>query len=141
MTIELFRKANNDILEITKIRKTVFTDELKIQESCLFDEYDTTCEQFIIKNDQTVIGTLRLRKGNYGIKLERMAILSEYRKMSFGIKTIDVVKKYCIAKNESRIYLDSIYDVKGFYKKCGFNEIGSAFERVNLPHIRMELEL
>ena len=120
---------------------TVFNDELDIPESCLFDEYDETCDQFLIKNYEIIVGALRLRKENNAIKLERMAILSEFRKMSFGIKAIEEVKKYCIIKNESKLFLDSIYDVRGFYRKCGFGEIGTVFERVGIPHIRMELEL
>ena len=141
MTISLLRKSNSDIEEIKEVRKIVFNNELKIPESYLFDEYDNTCEQFLIKNDQIIIGALRLRKENDSIKLERMAILTKYRKMSFGIQTIDEVKKYCITKNESKIFLDSIYDVRGFYKKCGFSEIGEVFERVGIPHIRMESSL
>ena len=141
MTVKLLKKLNEDILEIKKIRKTVFTDELNISQSYLIDEYDITCEQFLIKNDNLTIGTLRLRKENNAIKLERMAILPEFRKMSFGLRTIDEVKKYCMTKNESKIFLDSIYDVRGFYRKCGFGEMGTVFERVGIPHIRMELEL
>jgi len=141
MTVKLLKKLNEDILEIKKIRKTVFTDELNISQSYLMDEYDITCEQFLIKNDNLTIGTLRLRKENNAIKLERMAILPEFRKMSFGLRTIDEVKKYCMTKNESKIFLDSIYDVRGFYRKCGFGEMGTVFERVGIPHIRMELEL
>ena len=141
MTVKLLKKLNEDILEIKKIRKTVFTDELNISQSYLMDEYDITCEQFLIKNDNLTIGTLRLRKENNAIKLERMAILPEFRKMSFGLRTIDEVKKYCMTKNESKIFLDSIYDVRCFYRKCGFGEMGTVFERVGIPHIRMELEL
>ena len=141
MTISLLRKSNNDIEEIKEVRKIVFNNELKIPESYLFDEYDNTCEQFLIKNNEITIGALRLRKENNAIKLERMAILPKFRKMSFGLRTIDEVKKYCMTKNESKIFLDSIYDVRGFYRKCGFGEIGTIFERVGLPHIRMELEL
>ena len=107
----------------------------------MFDEYDNTCEQFLIKNGEITVGALRLRKENSAVKLERMAILSEFRKMSFGLRTIGEVKKYCMTKNESKIFLDSIYDVRGFYRKCGFSEIGMVFERVGLLHIRMELEL
>ena len=70
-----------------------------------------------------------------------MAILPKFRTVSFGFKAIDQVKKYCLTKSESKIFLDSIYDVKDFYKKCGFNEIGKTFEHVGLLHIRMELLL
>ena len=60
----------------------------------MLDKYDETCDQFLIKNDEITVGALRLRKENNAIKLERMAILSKFRKMSFGIKAINEVKKY-----------------------------------------------
>ena len=94
MTISLLKIPIDGTKEIKEIRKTVFHDELNIPESCLFDEYDVTCDQFLIKNDEITVGALRLRKENNAIKLERMAILSKFRKMSFGIKAIDAVKKY-----------------------------------------------
>ena len=141
MTISLLKIPIDGTKEIKEIRKVVFTDELNIPESHLFDEYDKTCDQFLIKNDEITVGALRLRKENNAVKLERMAILSEFRKMSFGIKAINEVKKYCITKSESKIFLDSIYDIRDFYKKCGFTEIGSVFERVGLPHIRMEMSI
>ena len=141
MTISLLRKSNSDIEEIKEVRRVVFNNELKIPESYLFDEYDNTCKQFLIKNGEITVGALRLRKENNAIKLERMAILSKFRKMSFGIKAIDAVKKYCIIESESKILLDSIYDIRDFYKKCGFREIGTVFERVGLPHIRMKISI
>ena len=141
MTINLLKIPNGDTKEIKEIRKIVFSDELNIPEACLFDEYDKTCDQFLIKNGEITVGALRLRKENNAIKLERMAILPKFRKMSFGLRTISEIKRYCMEKNESKILLDSIYDVRGFYRKCGFGEIGTIFERVGLPHIRMELEL
>ena len=141
MTISLLKTSISGIKEIKAIRKVVFSDEMNIPESCLFDEYDKTCDQFLIKNDETTVGTLRLRKENNAIKLERMAILFKFRRMSFGIKAIKEVKKYCITESESKLFLDSIYDVKDFYKKCGFTEIGGMFERVGLPHIRMEMSI
>ena len=116
MTINLLKIPNENTKEIKEIRKVVFTDELNISESYLLDKYDETCDQFLIKNGEITIGALRLRKENNAVKLERMAILSEFRKMSFGIKAINEVKKYCITKSESKIFLDSIYDIRNFTK-------------------------
>ena len=141
MTISLVKIPNHNIKEIKEIRKVVFSDEMNIPESYLFDEYDKTCNQFLIKNNEITIGALRLRKENNAIKLERMAILPKFRKMSFGLRTISEIKRYCMEKNESKIFLDSIYDIRDFYKKCGFAEIGGIFERVGLPHIKMEMSI
>ena len=50
MTISLVKIPNHNIKEIKEIRKVVFSDEMNIPESYLFDEYDETCDQFLIKN-------------------------------------------------------------------------------------------
>ena len=60
MTINLLKIPNYKIKEIKEIRKAVFSDELNIPESYLFDEYDKTCNQFLIKNDEITVGALRL---------------------------------------------------------------------------------
>ena len=46
MTISLLKTSFSEIKEIKEIRKVVFSDEMNIPESCLFDEYDKTCDQF-----------------------------------------------------------------------------------------------
>ena len=43
------------------------------------------------------------------------------------------------SKNYSKMFLDSIYSVRNFYKKCGFIEEGEIFQRVGIDHIRMSL--
>ena len=75
------------------------------------------------------------------IKLERMAILKEFRTKQYGKNCILQIKEYYSALGFSQIILDSIYSVKGFYKKCGFIEEGEIFQRVGIDHIRMSLTL
>ena len=62
MTISLVKIPNHNIKEIKEIRKVVFSDEMNIPESYLFDEYDETCDQILIKNGEITVGALRLRK-------------------------------------------------------------------------------
>ena len=49
---------DEDFLKIKKIRKTVFTDELGISESKLFDEYDESCDHFIIFDGKNIYITI-----------------------------------------------------------------------------------
>ena len=75
------------------------------------------------------------------VKLERMAILKDFRTKNYGKNCILQLKEYYLAHGFSQIILDSIYSVRGFYKKCGFIEEGDVFQRVGIDHIRMSLTL
>tara|TARA_B100000029_G_C17363939_1_gene883562 strand:- start:169 stop:603 length:435 start_codon:yes stop_codon:yes gene_type:complete len=119
------------------IRKTVFTDELQISESELFDNFDHSCDHFLIFDGKNIIGSVRIIVMDDRIKLERMAILREYRAKNYGKYCISQLMEYYSVLGFSQIILDSIYSVKDFYKKCGFIEEGTIFQRVGIDHIRM----
>ena len=130
---------DEDFSHIRNIRKSVFNTELGILESELFDKHDETCDHFLIFDGKKIVGSVRIRSMNTSIRLERMAILKEFRTKNYGKNCILQIKEYYSAKNISQIILDSIYSVRGFYKKCGFIEEGEIFQRVGIDHIRMSL--
>ena len=130
---------DEDFSYIRNIRKSVFNIELGISESELFDKHDETCDHFLIFDGKKIAGSVRIRSMNTSIKLERMAILKEFRTKNYGKNCIFQIKEYYSTKNFSRIILDSIYSVRGFYKKCGFIEEGKIFQRVGIDHIQMSL--
>jgi|TARA_B110000438_G_scaffold220481_1_gene213566 predicted GNAT family N-acyltransferase len=132
---------DEDFSHIQNIRKSVFNNELGISESELFDEHDETCDHFLIFNGKNVVGSVRVRSMGQIIKLERMAILKKFRMKNFGKNCILKIREYYSSKNFSQLVLDSIYSVRGFYKKCGFIEEGHIFKRVGIDHIRMSLTL
>ena len=135
---------DSDFSIIRDIRKNVFTNELRISESELFDEHDETCDHFILFDGETIVGTIRFLSIQNNIKLERMAILSEFRRKNYGKSTILQLTEYYREKGYSKIILDSIYSVRAFYEKCGFKidpEDGEIFQRVGIDHIRMSLAL
>ena len=130
---------DKDFSHIRNIRKSAFNTELGISESELFDKYDETCDHFLIFHGKNVVGSVRIRSINQTIKLERMAILKEFRTKNYGQNCISQLIAYYSTKNFSQIILDSIYSVRGFYKKCGFIEEGKIFQRIGIDHIRMSL--
>ena len=133
--------SDQDFSIIQNIRKKVFTDELNISESELFDEHDETCDHYILFDGKQVVGSIRFLKINDEIKLERMAILPEFRGKNYGKSTISQLTEYYHMRGYSKMILDSIFSVRDFYKKCGFLEEGEIFQRVGIDHIRMSLTL
>jgi len=132
---------DNDFSHIRNIRKTVFYVELGISESELFDKYDESCDHFLIFDGKNIVGSVRVISIDKKIKIERMAILKNFRTKSHGETCISQLKEYYSTRGFSKIILDSIYSVKKFYQKCGFIEEGTIFQRVGIDHIRMSLTL
>ena len=125
---------------IKKIRKDVFTTEMGISESELFDDDDKICDHYIIFDGKEAVGSVRLLKINDHVKLERMAILHEFRKKNYGKESIIQLTEYYRDSGYSKMILDSVFSVRDFYKKCGFVEEGKIFQRVGIDHIRMSLK-
>ena len=132
---------DNDFSIIRHIRKMVFTNEIGISESELFDECDEFCDHFLIFDGKNVVGSVRFVSFGKMIKLERMAILQEFRRKNHGKNSILQLKEFYNALGYTQMILDSIYAVRDFYKKCGFLEKGEVFQRVGIDHIQMSLTM
>ena len=139
MKISQIGFTDNDFLLIREVRKVVFFAEMGIPESEIFDNLDEESDHFIFIEKNRVIGSVRLRHIENYIKLERMVIYREFRLQSFGYDAIKQIIDHYKRKKITKIVLDSIYDIRDFYKKCGFIEVGIVFDRVGFPHITMEL--
>ena len=131
----------DDFTKVQSIRIKIFNEELGLPLNEIFDEDDKVLEQFLIINDENIIGTFRLRNTNNFHKIERMGILQKHRSKSLGSLALDEIKKYSKKEGKSKIILDSIYDVRYFYAKSGFVQIGEIYFKVGMPHINMYFDL
>jgi len=141
VTVFIQKATTYDWPVIKKIRRQVFGTELNISENEIFDSKDRLADQFLIKFNGIIIGTFRLRYESKVSKIERMAILKEYRHHGYGLASLTKIKQYCKERKSEGIVLDSIYGAKSFYEKFGFIRSGQIFSRVGIPHIRMYLNL
>ena len=88
-------------------------------------------------NDNPV-GTARWRFTENGAKMERFAVLIEYRGKGVG----EALVNYTLGKlkDYDYIYLNAQESVIKFYEKFGFYVVGDRFYEADIPHKMMILK-
>ena len=66
------------------IRRRVFIEEQKIPEDIEMDDASVNAVSIYAIMNKEYVGTARYRETESGIKLERFAVLSEYRNLGIG---------------------------------------------------------
>ena len=122
-----------------EIRSNVFCKEQKVSKIIEFDGMDEFCNHYLAKFNEFPIGTARVRKKKGGIyKIERMAVLKEYRMKGAGKALIEeILDQYLTIRKTNNLILNSQIKAKDFYKKFGFVEVGKEFIEANIRHIKM----
>ena len=120
---------------VISIRRIVFIQELNIPEHMEIDNNEDLATYVLAKVEGKNVGTARWRETNSGIKLERFAVLNQYR--SYGVGT--AMTKFILKQlDQSKlIYLNAQESAISFYQKLGFNSIGSMFDEVGIAHQKM----
>ena len=117
------------------IRRDVFVKEQNISGKIEFDDENIDATDFIAKYKNIFVGTARYRLTDFGIKLERFAVLKSYRNLGVGKKLALYILNSI--KDEKVIYLHAQESVIDFYSKLGFKKIGSQFFEAEIPHQKM----
>lgn len=129
-----------DLKLVFGIRKKVFILEQNVNPHEEFDQFEATSEQFLVTKENLPIATCRIREIETGMKVERVAVLSEYRNKGVGRFLIGKILE--IFKNSASqiCYLYSQLDKIAFYQKFGFIEEGEIFLDADIPHKLMKLQ-
>lgn len=126
---------------VINIRQQVFRNE----EGVPFEEDEILSEElesktFLIYLNKEVIGTIRYRFVNDAYKIERFAILKEYRNKGYGKEVMMFFIEMIARKfNPCTITLNSQEPVISFYEKCGFIKEGEFFMEAGIKHIKMNM--
>ena len=130
--------GDKDIEKCFNIRKEVFVKEQKCDPK---DEYENEEESihFLLIDNNEPVATSRYRKTQFGIKMERFAVLPSKRKKGYGLKILNFMIKD-LSNNKEVKYLHAQVQVVGFYEKVGFKKIGEQFDEVGIMHYKMILD-
>ena len=129
-----------DMMNVLNIRNIVFVGE----QNCPYDSEVVPSEEneakhFLIYYKETPVGTIRYRVvGERTFKLERFAVLKEYRGKGFGKEAfLYLVKRIEEEYNPCTIYFNAQYQLLDYYKAMGFAPEGETFYEANIKHIKM----
>ncbi len=129
-----------DYMIMSEIRHVVFINEQNIKRE---DEFvlreEKEAKNYLITINETPIGTIRYRQFNRDTKLERLAILKEYRHKGYASEAVKFLTDMLMAKNNPcEVKLNAQYHLLEMYKKIGFIEYGETFYEAGIKHISMK---
>jgi predicted GNAT family N-acyltransferase len=128
---------DSDMTVALNIRVKVFVEEQKVSKDIELDEFEDDCSHILARFDGIPVGTARWRRTEKGIKLERFAVLEEYRGNGIGEALVESVLSYVLP--EPTVYLHAQKEVIGFYEKLGFSSKGDTFIEADIVHQKMVL--
>jgi len=142
-------KERKDWEDISLIRRSVFTEEQGIDPRIDFDGLDATAMHVIdtaldeTKGIFVPAGTVRFRPIDgplYTLKLERMAVLPQFRKAGVGRHMLDffLASFPGLQNGRAMITLHAQQSAQGFYERLGFEVCGKPFEEAGITHIEMQ---
>jgi predicted GNAT family N-acyltransferase len=121
-----------ELKEAFSIRRTVFIEEQNVPEVIELDSFDKTAAHILAFDREKPIGTARWRTTGNGIKLERFAVLKEFRGMGIGKLLVQFIMEHL--GSDKKIYLHAQESVVAFYEKFDFQVQGELFSEADIPH-------
>jgi predicted GNAT family N-acyltransferase len=117
------------------VRRKVFVEEQGVSPELELDKEEESVH-FLALSDNQPCGAARYRKTANGYKLERFAVLKEFRGKRVGQALVAAVLDD-IPDQADIIYLNAQVDAVGLYAKFGFAVEGEQFEEAGIQHFKM----
>jgi predicted GNAT family N-acyltransferase len=122
------------------IRNIVFVQGQNVPAELENDIHDRTdATHYLARTtDGTPCGTARWRRTENGVKLERFAVLEQYRNQEAGAALLaSVLQDVQAAHPEATVYLHAQLPAVRFYERHGFEKAGERFTEADIEHYKM----
>ena len=128
-----------DLLDqVFAVRREVFVVEQECPPELEWENEDVS-NHFLATVDGEPAGASRWRQTDKGYKLERFAVLKEYRGKGVAQELVKAVLAD-LPKDAEYIYLHAQIQAVGLYEKFGFEKTGPEFEEAGIKHYKMVLK-
>lgn len=121
------------------VRRAVFVEEQSVSEDVEYDGRDGDAIHLIAREDDRPVGTTRLRTvGSDTLKVERVAVLPDYRDRGWGRRLMEAAEAEAGERGLSHLVLHAQKAVEGFYHALDYETTSDAFEEAGIVHVEME---
>ena len=125
-----------DLEKVFAIRKEVFVGEQNCPPELEWEHEDESTH-FLATVDGEPAGACRWRQTDKGYKLERFAVLKNFRGNGVGQELVRTVLTDLPA-DAPYIYMHAQVDAVTLYQRFGFKKVGAQFEEAGIQHFTME---
>lgn len=137
--ISILKVTDQENLDkVFAIRREVFVEEQECPPELEW-EFEEESNHFLATVCQIPAGACRWRKTEKGYKLERFAVLKQFRGLGVGQMLVKTVLTD-LPEDAEYIYLHAQLEAIGLYEKFGFQKVGEQFEEAGIQHFKMVLE-
>ena len=144
MKILITKDTMSDIyLDAVRIRQKVFVQEQGVPANLEIDENEAYSVHFVLyTDDQKPAATVRLLPlDDQTFKLQRMAVLKDYRGNNLGAEIIAEAELFAKQQQFKKIELGAQLTAEKFYQKLGYIAYGQVFHDAGIDHVHMNKEL
>lgn len=131
-----------DWAHVKAIRTRVFIEEQACPPEEEWDAFDDISRHVIGRVDGRPAATARWRTvpfdGKLAAKLERFAVLPEYRGRGYGRDLVAYVIEDARRAGFSLFVMHAQAHLEAFYRSFGFEPVGEPFSEAGIPHIKMK---
>lgn len=118
------------------IRTRVFVDETNIDQEDEYDGFDHLATHFLAWYGTTPAGAARRRRlKNGAIRLERFAVLSEFRNSGIGKALVHAMLSDLPVGQV--VVIHSLTETAGYYEQFGFVVVSDEFEEAGMGHVKL----
>lgn len=135
-----------DFLCSLSIRGIVFIKEQNCSFSDEYDNFDSlensNVSHIIGKKDGEPVATGRIIfKKNKVVKLERIAVLEQFRGENIGKQLVEFMINFSLLRQYCTIYIHAQTHLLQYYEKLGFVAEGEIFQEANIDHKKMRYSI
>ena len=132
-------RTKRELTQAMAVRRVVFVIEQKIDETEEYDGLDDSSLHFVALSDGKVVGTARVRfPSPQCAKIERMAVLKEFRRCGVGTGILNRIEKELKGRRVPVAVLHAQIIAAPFYESQGYKPIGAHFYEAGIEHYKMK---